>query len=176
MNKSKKRMRYQRRTRAKRSTVLTGVFILGVVFIFVTILIILNNSRKMDGWIGGYIYSEFYPHNSGEIYYGTAYRITIWKHDNEYYAAIEGSGWHLGTWGLAYVAGDDQQIDIIAMQTLPGDSYFGKCERYEKGEVLVHFERRGEELITEWKALRDQHPILTYREDAIIGNYFEKVK
>ena len=40
----------------------------------------------------------------------------------------------------------------------------------------MHFERRGEELITEWEALRDQHPILTDRNDAIIGNYFEKVK
>ena len=77
---------------------------------------------------------------------------------------------------LPYVSGDDQQIDIIAMQTLPGDRLFGVCERYEKGEVLVHFERRGEELITEWEALRDQHPILTDRNDAIIGNYFEKVK
>ncbi|MDE5698082.1 MAG: hypothetical protein K2I96_11840 [Lachnospiraceae bacterium] len=130
----------------------------------------------MDGWIGGYRYEETYPHNSGEMYYGTSYFITIWKHDNEYYATVEGSGWFLDTWGLAYVSGDDQQIDIIAMQTLPGDRSFGICERYEKGEVLVHFERRGEELITEWKALRDQHPILTERDDTIIGNYFEKVK
>lgn len=116
---------------------------MGVIIIFMMISVIQYNSRKMDGWIGGYIYSEFYPHNSGEIYYDTTYCITIWKHDNEYYATIEGSGWFLDTWELAYVSGDDQQIDIIAMQTLPGDRSFGICERYVKGEVLVHFERRG---------------------------------
>ena len=171
-----KRMKRQRRIRAKRKKVLTGVFILGVISILMTISVILHDNRRMDKWIGGYMYSESYPHNSGEMYYGTAYVITIWKHDNEYYAAIEGSGWFLDTWELAYVSGDDQQIDIVAMQTLPGDISFGIRERYEKGEVLVHFERRGEELITEWKALRDQHPILTERDDVIIGNYFEKVK
>lgn len=170
------RIKSQRRMRRKGKKVLPGILFMGVIIIFMMISVIQYNSRKMDGWIGGYIYSEFYPHNSGEIFYDTTYCITIWKHDNEYYATIEGSGWFLDTWELAYVSGDDQQIDIIAMQTLPGDRSFGICERYVKGEVLVHFERRGEELITEWEALRDQHPILTDRNDAIIGNYFEKVK
>ena len=63
-------------------------------------------------------------------------KLILWKHDNEYYATIEGSGWFLDTWGLAYVSGDDQQIDIIAMQTLPGDRSFGICERYV--EVFCH--------------------------------------
>lgn len=170
------RMKRQFRMSTKGKKVLLCISIMGVIIIFMMISVIWHDNRKMDGWIGGYIYSEFYPHNSGEIYYNTTYYITIWKHDNEYYAAIEGSGWFLDTWGLASVSGDDQQIDIVAMQTLPGDRLFGVCERYEKGEVLVHFERRGEELTTEWKALRDQHPILTERDDVIIGNYFEKVK
>lgn len=159
----------------KKKSILICSFVLGITFICLLIRFAIPQAGNPDEWIGGYEYLELYPREDGVNYY-TDYRITIWKQNNEYYAILQGDGWFLETWTLGYVSGDDKKITITFLQTLPGDRLYGFCERYEKGEVLVQFEREGQKIITEWKALRDQHPIFIESEDAIMGSYFEKVK
>ena len=159
--------------RMKRTNILISGFVLGAVFIELVVQsIIMQKNKKLDTWIGGYKYEEVYPHPSGEMYYCTDYYITIWKHQNQHYAVVEGGGWQLDAWGLAYVSGNDKKIEIISLQTLPGDSVFGRYERYEKGEVLVRLERNGEKINTEWCAMRNHVEV----DDAIKGYFFEKVK
>lgn len=150
-----------------------------ICFILVVIVIALmfhrnfmQQDNKLDTWLGGFKYEEIVPHPSGELNYYTDYYITIWKHHNQYYAAVEGSGWQLDTWELAYVSGDDKMIEIISLQTLPGDSMYGRHERYDKGEMLVRLERDGEKIITEWGGM-DHH---TEASDAVRGDFFQQVK
>ncbi len=38
----------------------------------------------------------------------------------------------------------------------------------------MQFERRGDGILTEWGALRDQSPDLVQTEEAVVGSYFEK--
>lgn len=146
--------------------------VLGIILLLISIYPAHN--KNLDEWVGGYEYFEAYPRDDNEMVYTTENRIMIWKQNHQYYAIIQTEGWHIGTRTLACVSGDKDKIDIIFQQTLPGDSGYGKWERYEKGEVLVRFEREGEALITEWKALRDENHYFSEREDEIIGKYFDK--
>lgn len=130
----------------------------------------------MDSWLGEYDFVDAFPHNSGALNYIIGIDITIYKQDEDYYAQITGDGWFLQTRTLARVTGDKNSIDITFLENLPGDSlYENNIERYEYGEELLHFERlKNGEMRTEWKALRNQHPVFSETDDKISGTYFEK--
>lgn len=163
----------------KKRCILFCVAVLGMVLISPMLRSELPENSNLDGWIGEYEYKELYPYNEGPDYY-TYHYITIWAQGNEYYALIRDEGWvpkaETSAWTLGYVSGDEKKIDIVALQTLAWDSLYGECERYKKGEALIHLEFTGQEIITEWIALRDQSPILKGSKDAIIGSYFEKTE
>ena len=154
-------------------------------FIIIVILICLkiyrdtdHQGENLDDWIGEYVYRE-----NGRCEDGTkgqiCHRITVWKQDQKYYAIIKDNNWISGPpwkqeWSLASVSGEGNKISFTFLQTLAWDDLYGIRQRYEKGEVLLQFERRGEEIRTEWGALRDQSPNLIQTEDTIAGSYFWK--
>lgn len=129
---------------------------------------------ELDTWTGQYIFSETFPHNSGEINYFVDYEIIIYKDDGRYYAELGGNGWFLQTRSLAYIEGSENSIDIIFKGTLPGDSLYGRVERYEADELILTLSYDGSELISTWHALRREHPVLIECEEEIKGNYFKK--
>lgn len=155
-----------------------SIFVI-LIFIIVMCLVlniyITNRPNELDQWIGLYNYVEFYPQNNGMNYY-MENEITIYRVGKEYYAIIVGDGWFLGTQSLARVTGNKDKIDITFLKTLPRD----QCYRFSKGkytygEMLVHLELSGGELITEWGALkREQESIIN--EEKVVGKYFERIE
>lgn len=131
-------------------------------------------SKKLDVWTGQYVYSDAFEHNSGEISYCVDYEIIIYRDDGRYYAELEGNGWFLQTRSLAYIEGNENSIDIIFKNTLPGDSLYGREDRYEADELMLTLVYDGSELITAWHALRREHPVYIESTEEIKGNYFEK--
>lgn len=154
-------------------------------FIFAVVLISLkiysdteHQEENLDSWIGEYRYTERGDSENGsdgEIYH----QITVWEQDRKYYAIIQDKNWISGppwkkSWSFASVSGDRNKISFIFLQTLAWDDLYGIRQRYAKGEVLLQFERRGDEIVTEWGALRDQSFSLAQTEEVISGSYFEK--
>ncbi len=154
-------------------------------FIIVAVLICLNiywntdhQKENLDSWIGEYKYTERGDSENDPVDY-SYYQITIWKQDKDYYAIIQDENWiswppRKDTWSFASVSGDENKICFTFLQTLAWDDLYGIRQRYAKGEVLLQFERRGDEILTEWGALRDQSPQLAQTEETVVGSYFEK--
>ena len=132
-------------------------------------------NNELDTWMGRYGFTDTFEHNSGEMHYFVDYEIIIYKDDGKYYAELEGNGWFLQTHSLAYIEGDKNSIDIIFKSSLPGDSLYGRVERYEEDELMLTFSYDGSELVTTWHVLRKEHPILIESEEEIKGIYFEKL-
>ena len=68
---------------------------------------------------------------------------------------------------LAYVRGNNEIIDIVFLQTLPGDTNFGD-DMFKKGERLIRLKQDEIEITTEWKALKFKG------KSNIVGEYFKK--
>lgn len=153
-------------------------------FIIVAVLICIKiykgtdyQEENLDSWIGEYRYTEEMNSESGTV--GHIYhQITVWKQDKDYYAIVQSKNCIpsslLKAWSFASVSGDENKICFTFLQTLAWDDLYGIRERYVKGEVLLQFERRGDEILTEWGALRDQSPQLAQTEETVVGSYFEK--
>lgn len=131
--------------------------------------------KKLDIWIGEYVFSDMFEHNSGEINYCVDYEIIIYRDGGRYYAELEGNGWFLQTRSLAYIEGDENSIDILFKSSLPGDSLYGVAERYETDELMLTLSYDGSELISTWHVLRKEHPIFSESEEEIKGSYFQKI-
>ncbi len=153
-------------------------------FIITAVLICLNiywntdhQEENLDSWIGEYRYTEEVNSESSTVKH-IYHKITVWKQDKDYYALVQSENWIssslLKAWSFASVSGDRNKISFIFSQTLAWDDLYGISQRYAKGEVLLQFERRGDEILTEWGALRDQSPDLVQTEEAVVGSYFEK--
>ena len=130
--------------------------------------------KKLDVWTGQYTFSDTFEHNSGEMNYFVDYELIIYRDDGKYYAELEGNGWFLQTRSLAYIEGNEKSIDILFKSSLPGDSLYGRAERYEEGELMLTLSYDGSELISTWCALRNEHPVFIESEEEIKGIYFEK--
>ncbi|MCI8775691.1 MAG: hypothetical protein HFI50_17635 [Lachnospiraceae bacterium] len=154
-----------------------------IIILFLVILLMagvpfqktIDESKKLDIWIGQYVFSDAFEHNSGEIHYCVDYEIIIYRDGGRYYAELEGNGWFLQTRSLAYIEGNENSIDIIFKNTLPGDSLYGREERYEVDELMLTLFYDGSELISTWHALRREHPVYIEGTKEIKGNYFEKI-
>ena len=130
--------------------------------------------KNLDNWLGEYYYTETYPHNSGKSFYFIEYTITIYKDENKYYAKIVGDGWFTMTRYLAQVTGDSKSIEISYLERLPDDLYYGH-EAFPKGEVLLRFEREGNDLNTVWLAGKEFFVSFEGMEGEITTKAFEKV-
>ena len=157
-------------------------FIEKTVIIFIIILVAgicchktIYERKKLDVWTGEYVFSDTFEHNSGEMHYVVDYEIIIYRDDRKYYAELEGDGWFLQTRSLAYIEGDENSIDILFKSSLPGDSLYGRAERYEEDELMLTLSYDGSELISSWYALRNEHPIFIESEEEIKGIYFDKI-
>ena len=160
---------------------------LGFLMMFLLLGGIISNFRmhhknaqheNLDCWIGEYRYTESFARSeeSAEEEYAY-YNITIWKQEDGYYAIVQDENYYdrsdVISWSFASVSGDENNIDIIFLQTLARDKLYGIKKRYQEGELLLSLEREGYELITKWGALRDRSPNVYQREDAVVGRYFQ---
>ncbi len=136
---------------------------------------IAGKQNELDQWIGLYSYVECYPQNNG-MNYCMENEITIYRLGKEYYAIIVGDGWFLDSQSLARVTGNKNKIDITFLKTLPSDPlyWYVHKERYTYGEMLVHLEFNGRELITEWGALKEEQESV-FGKEKVVGKYFEKI-
>lgn len=151
------------------------IFIVLFIFLFVIVLYrvkLIQNRKELDTWLGKYTYSETFEHNGEEINYWVGYDLIIYKVDGQYYAELRGDGWFLQTKSLAYIKGNGNSIDIFFKETLPGDSLYGKTERYEEDELMVTLTHQGSELYSVWHVLRREHPIFCEYKGEIEGIYF----
>ncbi len=51
---------------------------------------------------------------------------------------------------LAYVRGNNEIVDIVFLQTLPGDTNYGD-NMFKKGEKLIRLKQNEIGITTEWK-------------------------
>lgn len=153
-------------------------------FIIAAVLICLNiywntdhQEENLDSWIGEYRYTEEVNSESSTVKH-IYHKITVWKQDEDYYAIVQSENWIssslLKAWSFASVSGDENEIYFTFLQTLAWDDLYGIRQRYAKGDVLLQFVRRGDEILTEWGASRDQSPQLAQMEETVVGSYFEK--
>lgn len=150
---------------------------LGVILMLSAVFLIqIKHYKNLNSWLGKYYYCETYPHSSGELFYVIEYTVTIYRDDNKYYAQIVGDGWYTMTRYLAQVTGNRNKIDISFLQRLPDDVLYG-CERdpFPKGEVLLRFERDGDDLNTVWLAGKKFFLSFENQEGEITTKSFEKV-
>lgn len=131
--------------------------------------------RSLSSWSGVYNYAETFPHAQAEgLNYFIGYKIYIYEKQGEYFAEVSSNGWQIESKSLAYVTGDETSIDLVFMETMPDDSLYGTCERYEKDDVLLSLSWQNGTLETNWKKLRNEHPAFIEIEDEIVGEYFLK--
>ncbi|MCM1232911.1 MAG: DUF5991 domain-containing protein [Ruminococcus flavefaciens] len=151
-----------------------AVILFMILIVGIYILRTVYEGKQLDGWIGKYVFTDSFEHNSGEINYYVDYEIIIYQDDGRYYAELEGNGWFLQTRSLAYIEGDKNSIDIIFKSTLPGDSLYEYAERYETDELMLTLSYDDSELISTWYALRMEHPVFIESTEEIRGCYFKK--
>ena len=126
----------------------------------------------LDSWVGSYYYIETFPHfEDSDFHYFISYDINIYEDDGNYYGEIINDGWQTQVRMLTQIKGTDDAIDIIYIETSPGDSQYGKYERFDKGDILLSFKRENEKIITTWGLLKNQHPTLC-DEDEVVGEYY----
>lgn len=146
-----------------------------MLFSLIGFYVFIHRNHSLDSWIGDYYYIETFPHGQDEDFnYFIGYEISIYKENGKYYAKDENDGWFTQTRTLAKVVGNKNRIDIIFMETLPGDSLYGICERYDEGEVLVTLYYENGNIQTAWGVLRNEHPVFIDNLDEIKGKYFTK--
>lgn len=153
------------------------ILIMLFVIIFLIGLFLVKETGKrdeLDDWLGMYGYFEAFEHIDGVVNYTVNYEIIIYKDEQTYYAELRGNGWFLQTRSLAYVEGDENSINIIFKQTLPGDYLYGRVERYEKDELLITLTYEKSELISSWYALQHEYPVWWDSEEPMKGIYFTK--
>lgn len=151
------------------------IVVIAILFLLIGLYIFICRNHSLDSWIGDYYYIETFPHGQDENFnYFIAYEISIYKEDGQYYAKDENDGWFTQTRTLAEVIGNKNRIDIVFKETLPGDSLYGICERYDEGEVLVTLYYENGSIQTAWGVLRNEHPVFTDNLEEIKGEYFIK--
>ena len=134
-----------------------------------------DKEDNLYSWSGVYNYSETFPHAQAEdLNYFIGYKIYIYEKQGEYFAEVSSNGWQIESKSLAYVTGDETSIDLVFMETMPDDSLYGTCERYEKDDVLLSLSWQNGTLETNWKKLCNEHPAFIEIEDEIVGEYFLK--
>ncbi len=133
--------------------------------------------HALGSWTEVYNYSETFPHAQDEDFnYFVAYEIYIYEEQGKYLAKVSSNGWQIQSESLAYVTGDDTSIDLLFVETMPNDSLYGTCERYEKDDVLLSLSLEDGILETNWKMLRNEHPVFIATRDEIVGEYFSRVE
>lgn len=156
------------------------IIILLLSVLFILLICILGgktNGNNLESWVGTYEYVETFPHGLDENFnYFIGYTINIYEENGEYYANIASNGWQICSESLARIEGNETSIDLVFIKTLPGDSSFGRSERYDKDSVLLSFTRKDEGIQTEWGLLRNEHPIFIERDDEIVGKYFFNIE
>ena len=150
---------------------------LGVLLVLSVVFCIqITHKKNLDNWLGEYYYTETYLHNSGEWFYFIEYTITIYKDGNKYYAKIVGDGWFTMRRYLAQVTGDSKSIEILYLERLPDDPRYGyEKDAFPKGEVLLRFEREGNDLNTVWLAGKKFFVSFEGMEGEIKAKSFKKV-
>lgn len=137
---------------------------------FIIIVLIINcfifeYGSKKNQWIGEYNYCE----NNEFIHEN--YKIIIWEQNKIFFALIDYSHYNDNDYNhtklLANVIGNNEIIDIVFLQTLPGDTNYGN-DLFKKGEKLIRLEQDQIGITTEWKALKFKG------KKNIVGEYFEK--
>lgn len=131
------------------------------IILFIVIVISIYNvvfqyRNEKEQWIEDYYYIE-----RNEFYEGR-YIITIWEQNKVFFALIDINEYYykdndnhydyIGTKLLASVKGNNEIIDIVFLQTLPGDTNYGN-DNFKKGEKLIRLKKDETGIITEWKAL-----------------------
>lgn len=156
---------------SKKRFVCSGIILVLPIMTISIYLTIQKDGKDLDSWIGEYSYVAVISHNSGLLNYIIEYNINIYKQDKEYYAKITNEGWQTQVRTLASVKGNEKKIDIIFLETLPDDHIYDS-ERYDAGEVLLQFQRDGTGIITVWKAMKMENPVLSEMDGDVIGKYF----
>lgn len=143
-----------------------------IIIVFIIYCFIFQYGNKKDQWIGEYNYYE----DSEFIH--EYYKIIIWEQNKLFFALIDYSSTqhhynnkkkydYTHTKLLAKVIGNNEIIDIVFLQTLPGDTNFGD-DMFKKGERLIRLKQDEIEITTEWKALKFKG------KSNIVGEYFKK--
>jgi hypothetical protein len=125
------------------------IIIIAVVFVlagFSAYNIFINSS--LESWIGDYTFSESATPNINMYY-----QISVYKNNNNYYAAINIDGFQTMARLLATVSGDNNSIKLIFNKYLP-DNFLGS---YNKGDILLSFQKNNSKLYTIWGEIQ---PIL----------------
>ncbi len=145
-----------------------------------------NDERNIDGevlksdlssWLGNYFYFEAVPHNTNEGFYMcVGFEMEIYEQEGTYYANISGDGRMLCSRTLARIEGDENSIDILFVETLPGDTAYGSYERFDKDECLFSLSHKEDIIQTSWGALQIESLFFSDRKDEIIGEYFLSTK
>lgn len=118
-----------------------------------------NKTNNLDNWLGNYFYSVQFKHSNVEgAYYVIVYTILIYKEENNYYAKFINDGWQTETRTLARIVGDENEIEIIFIETLPEDGLSEGLQRYKENEILLKLMQGEAGLITSWYALRKEQP------------------
>ena len=126
-----------------------------------------DHQDPLDEWLGGYSFSEAWPHISGEMNYFLYYGVTVYKeNDGLYYADIEVDGTQSIRRFKAVIQGDKKKVDLIFDSYRPDNIY----ELYEKGEILFSFEKEEKDILTYWGSFEAE--LLNNRESGKI--YFVK--
>lgn len=146
--------------------------LLFLIFVIINLKISITvKQNDLNQWIGEYNNCE-----DSEFIHGY-FKIIIWEQNKLFFALIDYSSTQhhyndnksiiTHTKLLANVIGNNEIIDIVFLQTLPGDTNYGN-DLFKKGEKLIRLEQDQIGITTEWKALKFKG------EKNIVGKYFEK--
>ena len=99
-----------------------------------------SEDNNLDSWCGNYKYVETFGHATNETFnYFIAYEINIFKEGEKYYANIISTGWQIQSESLAEVKWNDGAIEFFFLKTMPNDSLYKVCERYDEQTSLLTF-------------------------------------
>ena len=148
----------------KDNTNLTHCFLKPVILIILLMVPLTGcPADPLETWSGSYSFGESGPENSLIV---MEYGIKIYKENDVFFATIEIDGFQTMTRIKAKVTGDQKQIVFIFEEYLPDNLY----ELYNRGDILLGFERSDKGLITHWRKMT---PALT--EGSSSGEYFKPV-
>lgn len=138
------------------------IFFLCILFVGCLKLDTRKDSAPLESWIGDYTFSEFSPPDQNMFY-----SITIYKEDSNYYADIIIFGFQTLSELRATVLGEENSIKLVFEKYLPDNMY----EPYNKGDILLSFEKRNSLLYTTWGKLE---PML--KSNVKLGEVYFKVE
>ena len=121
------------------------------------------NNVNLNEWVGDYEFYEFCPPNIN-----MQYNINIYKENEAYFVKINIDGFQTNVRLQAKVSGDEKSIKLLHDKHLPDNQF----KPYNKGDILLSFEKRNSKIYTNWGKLE---PILP--ENKASGKvYFTKME